>query len=130
MDTKLAASVVHMDTKLAASVVHTAASVVRDAELLSLDMLSTQRKTLADASSQPTNRSTKRWCCTPVEPQDNGKVPHAGDPQHRDDKVLDARAAALRCGAAHWRAAAPRRGTARTQASCSCSLEFTSFLSR
>jgi hypothetical protein len=80
-DTKLAASVVHMDTKPAASVVHTdtkrdasvvhtstklAASEMCDADPLSLDMLSTQYKTLADVSPQPKNRSTKRWCCTPV----------------------------------------------------------------
>jgi len=69
-DTKTAASVVHTDTKRDASVVHTntklAASETCDAELLSLDMLSTQYKTLADVSPQPKNRSTKRWCCTPV----------------------------------------------------------------
>jgi hypothetical protein len=73
-DTKPAASVVHtvvyMDTKPAASVVYMdtkpAASVVCNAELPSLDRLSTQYKTLADMSPQLKNRSTKRWCCTPV----------------------------------------------------------------
>jgi hypothetical protein len=70
MDTKPAASVVYMDTKPAASVVYMdtkpAASVVCNAELPSLDRLSTQYKTLADMSPQLKNRSTKRWCCTPV----------------------------------------------------------------